>query len=200
MLNYLDILNKEKGKLFKEAPSMVGKLFKEAEGEELELDDGGAVGEGGAGESELDFGGGEDSGLFDGTEADATPENEDPVTVSDLAYDEENLKATSKSVRIEYLREKMLAKEEQLEAITLRMSKLPANVKSVLQRQITSLNILYENLYLYNTNLSKYPANELFRKKVIIDDALASIVKEIYLILDLDEDTDAVALELGALL
>ena len=51
MLNYLDILNKEKGRLFKEAPSMVGKLFKEAEGEELELDEGGAVGEGGAGEA-----------------------------------------------------------------------------------------------------------------------------------------------------
>ena len=199
MVNYLDILNKEKGRLFKEAPTIAGKIFKEAEGEELELDDGGAVGDGGADESSLEFGD-DDGGLFDGTEADATPENEDPVVVSDLAYDEENLKATSKSVRIEYLREVMLAKEEQLEAITVRMGKLPANVKSVLQRQITSLNILYENLYLYNTNLSKYPANELFRKKVIIDDALASIVKEIYLILDLDEDTDAVALELGALL
>ena len=199
MVNYLDILNKEKGALFKESPTIAGKIFKEAEGEELELDDGGAVGDGGADESSLDFGD-DDGGLFDGTEADATPENEDPVVVSDLAYDEENLKATSKSVRIEYLREVMLAKEEQLEAITVRMGKLPANVKSVLQRQITSLNILYENIYLYNTNLSKYPANELFRKKVIIDDALASIVKEIYLILDLDEDTDAVALELGALL
>ena len=199
MVNYLDILNKEKGTLFKESPTIAGKIFKEAEGEELELDDGGAVGDGGADESSLDFGD-DDGGLFDGTEADATPENEDPVVVSDLAYDEENLKATSKSVRIEYLREVMLAKEEQLEAITVRMGKLPANVKSVLQRQITSLNILYENIYLYNTNLSKYPANELFRKKVIIDDALASIVKEIYLILDLDEDTDAVALELGALL
>ena len=199
MVNYLDILNKEKDKLFKESPTIAGKIFKEAEEEELEIDDGGAVGDGGADESSLDFGD-EDGGLFDGTEADATPENEDPVAVSDLAYDEENLKATSKSVRIEYLREVMLAKEEQLEAITVRMGKLPANVKSVLQRQITSLNILYENLYLYNTNLSKYPANELFRKKVIIDDALASIVKEIYLILDLDEDTDAVALELGALL
>ena len=199
MVNYLDILNKEKGTLFKESPTIAGKIFKEAEGEELELDDGGAVGDGGADESSLDFGD-DDGGVFDGTEADATPENEDPVVVSDLAYDEENLKATSKSVRIEYLREVMLAKEEQLEAITVRMGKLPANVKSVLQRQITSLNILYENIYLYNTNLSKYPANELFRKKVIIDDALASIVKEIYLILDLDEDTDAVALELGALL
>lgn len=199
MVNYLDILNKEKGKLFKESPTIAGTIFKEAEGEELEIDDGGAEGDGGADESSLDFGD-DDGGLFDGTEADATPENEDPVVVSDLAYDEENLKATSKSVRIEYLREVMLAKEEQLEAITVRMGKLPANVKSVLQRQITSLNILYENLYLYNTNLSKYPANELFRKKVIIDDALASIVKEIYLILDLDEDTDAVALELGALL
>ena len=195
-MDYLAILNKDK-KLFKESSnnSVVGKLFKEAEDEELDFgDEEGAVGDGGTSDDQsLDFGG-DDSGdgMFDGTET--TEEAVDPVTVSDLAYDEENLKATSKSVRIEYLRDVMREKEEQLEALVERTSKLPANVKSILQRQITSLNILYENLYLYNTNLSKYPANELFRKKVIIDDTLASIVKEIYLILDLDEDTDTIGL------
>lgn len=196
-MDYLAILNKDK-KLFKESSnnSVVGKLFKEAEDEELDLgDDEGATGDGGTSDDQgLDFGSDSDDGMFDGTET--TEEAVDPVTVSDLAYDEENLKATSKSVRIEYLRDVMREKEEQLEALVERTSKLPANVKSILQRQITSLNILYENLYLYNTNLSKYPANELFRKKVIIDDTLASIVKEIYLILDLDEDTDTIGLGL----
>lgn len=197
--NYLAILNKEKN-LFKESAasgSIAGSLFKEADDEELDLgDEGGAEGDGGFGggdDQSLDFG--DDGGMFDGTEA--NPEEAvDPVTVSDLAYDEENLKATSKSVRIEYLRDVLLEKEEQLESLVERTSKLPANVKSVLQRQITSLNILYENVYLYNTNLSKYPANELFRKKIIIDDTLASIVKEIYLILDLDDDTDTIGLGL----
>lgn len=195
--NYLAILNKDKN-LFKESSSnnMVGKLFKEAEDEELDLGEEGATGDGGTSDNQgLDFGDSGD-GMFDGTETDGTEEHTDPVTVSDLAYDEENLKATSKSVRIEYLRDVMREKEEQLEALVERTSKLPANVKSVLQRQITSLNILYENVYLYNTNLSKYPANELFRKKVIIDDTLASIVKEIYLILDLDDDTDTIGLGL----
>ena len=196
--NYLAILNKEKN-LFKESASnnIVGTLFKEAEDEELDLGDEGATGDGGTSDdqSSLDFGDDSD-GMFDGTEADMSEETVDPVTVSDLAFDEENLKATSKSVRIEYLRDVMREKEEQLEALVERTSKLPANVKSVLQRQITSLNILYENVYLYNTNLSKYPANELFRKKVIIDDTLASIVKEIYLILDLDDDTDVIGLGL----
>lgn len=196
-LNYLAILNKDKT-LFKESAnnSVVGKLFREAEDEELDFGgEEGAMGDGGTSDDQgLDFGGDGGDGMFDGTEA--TEEKVDPVTVSDLAYDEENLKATSKSVRIEYLRDIMREKEGQLEALVERTSKLPANVKSVLQRQITSLNILYENVYLYNTNLSKYPANELFRKKVIIDDTLASIVKEIYLILDLDEDTDTVGLGL----
>ena len=196
-MDYLAILNKDK-KLFGESAknSIAGTLFKEAEGEELDFDDEeGAVGDGGTSDDQnLDFGDdGSGDGMFDGTE---TTEEEavDPVTVSDLAYDEENLKATSKSVRIDYLRDVMREKEEQLEALVERTAKLPANVKSVLQRQITSLNILYENVFLYNTNLSKYPANELFRKKVIIDDTLASIVKEIYLILDLDEDTDTIGL------
>lgn len=196
-VDYLAILNKDK-KLFKESSTnnIVGKLFKEAEDEELDFgdDEGGATGDGGMSDDQgLDFGD-DGGGMFDGTEA--TEEKVDPVTVSDLAYDEENLKATSKAVRIEYLRDVLKEKEEQLESLVERTSKLPANVKSVLQRQITSLNILYENVYLYNTNLSKYPANELFRKKVIIDDTLASIVKEIYLILDLDEDTDTIGLGL----
>ena len=194
-MDYLAILNKDE-KLFKESSknSIAGRLFKEAEDEELDLgDEEGAVGDGGTSDDQgLDFGGDGSDGMFDGTET--TEEAVDPVTVSDLAYDEENLKATSKSVRIEYLRDIMREKEEQLEALVERTAKLPANVKSVLQRQITSLNILYENVFLYNTNLSKYPANELFRKKVIIDDTLASIVKEIYLVLDLDEDTDTIGL------
>lgn len=194
-MDYLAILNKDE-KLFKESSknSIAGRLFKEAEDEELDLgDEEGAVGDGGTSDDQgLDFGNDSGDGMFDGTET--TEEAIDPVTVSDLAYDEENLKATSKSVRIEYLRDIMREKEEQLEALVERTAKLPANVKSVLQRQITSLNILYENVFLYNTNLSKYPANELFRKKVIIDDTLASIVKEIYLVLDLDEDTDTIGL------
>ena len=194
-MDYLAILNKDK-KLFKDSSnnSVVGKLFREAEEEELDLgNDEGATGDGGTSDDQgLDFGDDSGDGMFDGTET--TEEAVDPVTVSDLAYDEENLKATSKAIRIEYLRDIMREKEEQLEALVERTSKLPANVKSVLQRQITSLNILYENLYLYNTNLSKYPANELFRKKVIIDDTLASVVKEIYLVLDLDEDTDTIGL------
>ena len=56
--NYLAILNKDKN-LFKESSSnnMVGKLFKEAEDEELDLGEEGATGDGGASDDQgLDFG------------------------------------------------------------------------------------------------------------------------------------------------